>query len=240
MSIEELSLSELSEIHVSEEVAASNRAAPRVDRQIEIELRFPDRVDRYRTKDISYEGIFIEHPDPLPLRKLLRLRAFTDEGGAPLELLGVVANRVNSLDAEETGRAAGMGIQLFALGHDVKNSWRHFVRQEYDKDPEVREEVRRQEYPSLKVHFTDVDALERFIEDDVASGDVFVRSADLYQQGTRVWLETVHPATSEICAIEAIVMEYVESPRQKRGLRVMFPTSDEATETLRSFLNTET
>ncbi len=236
--IEELSLAEVEEANQASARAASNRRAPRVAKQIAIELHFPDHTQSYKTRDISYVGIFIEHPDPLPLRKLMRLSVHIDEApeAEPLQMLGVVANRVNANDAMDSGVPAGMGIQVFALGHDVRSAWRHFVRQEYEKDPAAREEVRRQEYPSLKVHFSDEDEFRHFATEDVASGDVFVRSADLYQQGTRVWLEAIHPVTQEPCSVEAIVLEFVESPRQKRGVRVMFPDAEVARDTLLDFL----
>ena len=114
----------------------------------------------------------------------------------------------------------------------MRSEWRHFVRQEYEKNPEAREEVRRQEFPKLKVHFPNTQEMRTFATQHVASGNVFIRSADLYQQGTRIWLEAIHPETSEVCPIEAIVMEYVESPRQNRGMRLMFSSGEEARDTL--------
>lgn len=210
----------------------NHRRAPRIEKRLEIVLQFPEREQRYITRDISYVGVFVETPEPLPLRKLMRVQVKLDEEQEPVKMLGLVAHRVNSADAMETGKPTGMGIQLFALGHDMRSEWRHFVRQEYEKNPEAREEVRRQEFPKLKVHFPNIQEMHKFATQHVASGNVFIRSADLYQQGTRIWLEAIHPETSEICPIEAIVMEYVESPRQNRGMRLMFSNGEEARDTL--------
>ena len=210
----------------------NNRRAPRVTKRIEITLQAPEREQKYVTHDISYVGVFVECPDPLPLRKLMRVQAHIDPEQEPIKMLGLVAHRVNAVDAMESGRSPGMGIQLFALGHDMRSTWRHFVRQEYEKNPDAREAVRRQEYPRLKVHFPNTDEMRKFATEHVASGNVFIRSADLYQQGTRIWLEAVHPGSGLITAVEAIVLEFIESPRQNRGMRLMFSDGEAARDTL--------
>lgn len=214
----------------------NNRRAPRVPKRIEVALQFPDHEQRYYTRDISYLGIFIECPEPLPLRKLVRFKAHLEVEQAPVQMLGLVAHRVNSADAMESGRPAGMGIQLYPVGHEVRSNWRHFVRQEYEKDPEAREQIRQQEYPRVKVRFPTPNDIQIFASEHVSSGDVFIRTADLYQQGARVWLEAIHPLTKESCSVEAIVLEFVESPRQRRGMRLMFPEAVEASQTLLDFL----
>lgn len=213
----------------------NNRRAPRVEARVEVKLQFPDGEQRYFTRDISYMGVFIECPDPLPMRKLVRFSTTPDGGSEPLQMLGIVAHRVNAADAMDAGISTGMGIQLFPVGHDVRSAWRAFVRTEYDKDPSAREEVRRQEYPCVKVRFPSPNDLQIFAAQHVSSGDVFIRTADLYQQGTRVWLEAVHPQTGQSSRVEAIVLEFVEAPRANRGMRLMFPDAEGASEQLMAF-----
>ena len=213
----------------------NNRNAPRVIKRIEIALQHPGSTRSYHTRDISYIGVFVECPEPLPLRKLVRFQADLEDGREPLQMLGVVAHRINSADAIDSGREPGMGIHLFAIGPESRSIWRHFVRTEYDKDPSARDAIRRQEYPRVRMHFPTVNEMAAFARGPLATGDVFVRAADLYQQGTRVWLESVHPQTNELCGTEAIVMEFVEAPRQKRGLRLQILAPDEASRELAEF-----
>ncbi|MEC9399346.1 MAG: PilZ domain-containing protein, partial [Myxococcota bacterium] len=91
----------------------NHRRAPRIEKRLEIVLQFPEREQRYITRDISYVGVFVETPEPLPLRKLMRVQVKLDEEQEPVKMLGLVAHRVNSADAMETGKPTGMGIQLF-------------------------------------------------------------------------------------------------------------------------------
>jgi len=168
---------------------------------------------------------------------LLRIQANVEAYDEPLALLGVVAHRVNQSDAQEEGITPGMGLQLFAMGPETTDRWRHFVRTIYEQDPEIRQEIRRQEYPSVRIRFADKISMRSFIDKGVASSSVFVRSADLYPQGKRIFLEVVHPATKNACPLEAIVTEFVEAPRQARGMRVMFPNADQARDILDRFFN---
>ena len=228
--------SPLSFIDEASDNPRNNRRAPRVPLRLDVELQLPGQTKRYQTRDISYLGIFIECAEPLPLKKLVRFRTTLEGQEEPLQMLGLVAHRINSTDAQETSRTAGMGLQLFALGHEVRSTWRHFLKEEYSKDQHISEAIRQAEYPRLKMRFGDVDQVDTFAHKHVSAGNVFVHSADLYPQGTRIWLDVIHPQRRDICQVEAIVMEFVETPRANRGVRIMFPNSERAKAKLLEFL----
>ncbi|MEM1348790.1 MAG: PilZ domain-containing protein [Myxococcota bacterium] len=214
-----------------------HRRDPRVAAEIDVILKFPTGEQRHSTHNISYRGIYIVSPKPPPLRKLLRIQANAEGYDEPLQLLGVVAHRVNQSDAQEHGITPGMGLQIFAMGPETATRWRHLVRAVYEQDPELCHDLRRQEYPLVRIRFADKISMRSFIDKGVASSSVFVRSADLHPQGKRIFLEVVHPATKNTCALEAIVTEFIEAPRQTRGMRVMFPDADQARDTLDRFFN---
>lgn len=220
---------------MNDELRINNRRAPRVAARVPVTLQFPGNERTMHTEDISYVGVFIACDDPLPLRKLVRFKAQIDEGGDPLPMIGIIAHRVNAVDAAENNTKAGMGIHVFPLGSDIQRTWRHFVRTEYDKDPNAREAVRLNEYPRLKVRFPNTSEMQIFARDHVTQGHVFIRSADLYPQGSRIWLEAIHPLTKASCAVEAIVLEFVETPRQNRGMRLQFPDPEAAAAKLAEF-----
>lgn len=218
------------------ETPRNNRREPRVPNELHIELQMPDQTQTYETQNISYGGVYIVCPEPLSLRTLLRFQTKLPDYDEPLQMLGMVAHRVSEHDASERQLPPGMGIQLFAVGPEAKGRWRHYVRQQYDQHPDIRQEIRRNEYPHLKLRLPTRDALERFIQDDVSAGNVFIRHADLQAQGTRIFLEVGHPEAATWCHLEAIVMEFVEAPRQERGMRLMFPNADQARDLLLEFL----
>lgn len=217
----------------------NNRRDPRVEHEIELELPLPDGSMTYTTHNISYRGVFIKCNDPLPLRTLLRFRIMVQDHDEPLHIVGMVTHCVNQDDAMESGVLAGMGIQLFPVGTEAKSRWRHHVRQQYDSVPDVRQTIRKQEYPHVKLRLSSPDAMLAFSNNEIAQGNTFIRHADLHPQGTRVYLEIGYPTANAWCDIEAIVMEFIETPRQNRGMRLMFPNIEQAQSLIHTFLNNE-
>lgn len=213
----------------------NHRRAPRISYRLAVDLKFPERTQRYQTHDISYVGVFIECPDPLPLRKLVRLHTVLEEGEEPIELIGVVAHRINANDAVETGRPTGMGLQLFGTSEAMKDTWRAFVHAEYEKNPDALEEVQRIELPRLKVRFPNLEEMKTFATRHVARGEVFIRSAELYPAGSEILVEAIHPVSQESTFIEASVLEFIEAPRNNRGMRLQFPNPEVSSQVLLSF-----
>lgn len=203
-----------------------NRRDPRVNVQLEVYLQTARGEDPYVTKDIAYRGIFVVTPNPFPLRKLVRFRADLD--GENVQMMGLVAHRVNSMDAEERGTQPGMGVSLFSVGHSSRERWRSFVREQYELDPEARRQVEMDEMPRLRVHLSSEEMLRQFIDRDFPSGSIFYRMPELQPVGTRVMLEVIHPSSGEMFELEASITETVEEPRHKRGVRVAFDELSEA------------
>ncbi len=213
----------------------NNRQAPRINHKLNVELRFPENTHNYQTHDISYVGVFIECPEPLPLRKLVRLSTTLPDAEEPIELIGVVAHRINATDAIETGRPTGMGLQLFGSSKSTRDTWRAFVHAEYEKDPTAFEEVQRLELPCLKVRFPNTEEMQNFATRHVARGEVFIRSADLYPPNAQILLEAIHPESGQSQFVEATVIELVEAPRHNRGMRISFPDPETSSQVIADF-----
>ncbi len=205
-----------------------NRRDPRVDVQLDVFLQTARGEDRYVTKDISYRGIFVVTPNPYPLRKLVRFRASLD--GSDVQMVGLVAHRVNSMDADERGTQPGMGVTLFSVGKSTREEWRDYVRAQYELDPEARRQVELEEMPRLRIHLASEEMLRQFVDRDLPSGSIFYRMPELQPVGTRVRLEVIHPQSRDMFEIEATITDVVEEPRHSRGVRVAFDEMSEATE----------
>lgn len=213
----------------------NNRREPRVKAEIPVVLQMPRGTQRHVTANLSYRGVFILSPEPLPLRKLVRFHAELTEGEATLPMLGLVAHRVNRVDAAEQGIEPGMGIQLFGSSPEARELWRQFVRDRYDKDPAARQQVRSRELPKLKLRFNRPEDIARLADTSFASGPLHVRSAELHPVGTHLQLDLLHPGTGAVLSVETIVEEVIEAPRQQRGMMVVLADAEAATEQMIAF-----
>ncbi|MGM0558842.1 MAG: PilZ domain-containing protein [Myxococcota bacterium] len=205
------------------------RREPRIKINLPVTVKMPAGDHSYQTDDASYRGVFLTCPEPLPLRKLVRFTTVLREDEEPLEMLGLVAHTVNQADAKESGRSPGMGIQLYSVGKETRERWREFIREEYEKRPEVRDEVRKLDLPRVTVHMRTLDQLVNFVENDLMAGGIFVRTSDLQKQGADVVCEIVHPEHGEPFPLEATVASVTEAPRRDRGMELVFGDVDEDT-----------
>ena len=205
------------------------RREPRININLPVTVKLPAGDHEYQTEDASYRGVFVTCPEPLQLRKLVRFTTVLHEGDEPLEMLGLVAHTVNQADAQESGRSPGMGIQLYSVGKETRERWREFIRSEYEKRPDVRDEVRKLDLPRVTVHMRTLDQLVNFVENDLMAGGIFVRTSDLQAEGADVVCDIVHPSHSGSFPLEATVASVTEAPRRDRGMELVFGDVDEDT-----------
>jgi Tfp pilus assembly protein PilZ len=205
----------------------TQRREPRIDISLPVTLQLPGGELQYEINNASYRGIFIACPEPLQLRKLVRFRTMLDEDSEPLQMLGLIAHTVNPTEARESGKTPGMGIQLFAVGNDNRERWRAFIGDQYEQDPEAREEVRAMEVPRVNVHMRSMEQLQNFATRDLETGNIFVRTSELSAVDSTVICDIIHPDSNEVYALEARVIDVKETPRRERGMRVEFVALDE-------------
>lgn len=201
-------------------MSRQNRRDPRVEIALDVFIQDAAGEVKYMTKDISYRGVFIVTRDPFPLRKLVRFRMTSDDGD--YQMMGLVAHRVNDFDAAESGRDAGMGIQLYSVGKVTKERWRDFVTETYHADPVARAELERKRMPRIRIHLKNEKMKDQFMSRDFPSGGIFYRTNDLQDVGTRVVCDVIHPKSGRIFELPATVTNRVDGSRRKRGLQLTF------------------
>lgn len=214
----------------------SSRRDPRINIALDIKLSVPGGFEQYQTKNISYRGLFIVSDDPLPLRRLARM-TMTTQTGETIEVLGLIAHRINAADAEERGIPAGMGIQIFPVGSQINELWRDYVTAQLNEDPELRQAVHDHNLPRLKVHIKDMNVMESFAANDIPSGGIFYRSPEPQPVGSEVMLEIHHPTSQDRFLIKASVSEVTEGGRRHRGMKlVLDPFDDEKSSAFQEFV----
>lgn len=200
----------------------SQRREPRIDISLPVTLRLPRGDLHYEISDASYRGVFIACATPLPLRKLVRFSTQLHPDDPPLHMLGLVAHTVNPLEARESGKTAGMGVQLYSVGKETRARWRAFISEEYEKDPEARATARALAAPRVSLNLRSEEQLSTFATRDFASGSIFVRTLSLHPVDTLVICEVVHPRTHRPFGLSARVVALQEAPRRERGMRLEF------------------
>ncbi len=202
----------------------ANRRDPRVAVALPVRLQTAAGVETYETKDISVRGVFIVCDDPLPLRRLARFRTVIDDG-EELQMLGLVAHRINVADAAERGIAPGMGLQLYSVGEETKSHWNAYIDRciesaGLDLDDSGVQHV--------QLHLADQKLLERFVEVELAAGEIFYRTPEPLDIGTEVVLDLVHPLTLRGFQISGIVKDsVVDGGRRSRGMLIEFGSLDD-------------
>lgn len=200
----------------------SQRREPRIDIALPIKLKLPDGQFSYQSSNASWRGIFIACAEPLPLGKLVRFSTTLGPSEEPLHMLGLVAHTVNSLEAQESGRAAGMGVQLYSIGRETRAQWREFISAEYEKDPEARDQARAIKVPRVPLRLRSLEQLRTFATRDLKRGNIFIRTSTLHPADSEVICEVQHPKTEEIIELGAKVLSIKEAPRRERGMRLEF------------------
>ena len=215
--------------------SSSERLAPRVDISLDVFLQTVDGDVPCKTRDVSYEGVFIVRPDPLPLRKLIRFRTRLPDGEEDLQMLGLVAHTVNATDAAEDNRDPGMGIQLFSLGKKTHQRWRDYIDFLYSENPEARRSIEEKSRPTVRLRIPNPSLLRRFRTVDLPAGKLFLRTPELHPEGTDLDCVVSHPLNDEEFILPAHVLECVDGTVKERGLRLALHLPED-TSALEEFL----
>lgn len=214
---------------------ASDRKSPRVYVDLDVYIQTVDGDVPCKTRDASYEGVFIVRNDPLPLRKLIRFRTHIAETDEELQMLGLVARTVNATDAAELGRDPGMGIQLFSLGQATRQRWRRYIDELYEQDPQARKTIEESQRPSVRIRIPNEAMLQRFRTIDLPKGGLFLRTPELHPAGTEVTCVVSHPTNDQEFALTGEVLDCVEGTVKDRGLQLALHLPED-TEELETFL----
>jgi hypothetical protein len=78
-----------------------------------------------RTDDVSFQGLFLETDEPVPLRQLVRLRLLLPPFHRELIAHGMAVHAVRP--EGDPIRPPGVGVQLYGLDRAARNVWSDFV-----------------------------------------------------------------------------------------------------------------
>lgn len=183
------------------------------------------------TGDVGYRGLFLRTDDPPPLRQLLQVKLSLPPGN---EGFTVHAMAVFVVAAGTTGRAPGVGLQLYAVSGEARQQWERFVRWVATTHPEsleayvkpvaaVLDAVNRQ-FPrvsrALSVSAQSVRDLQPLVTEDVSRGGMFLLTGLDVAIGSELRLLVTHPLTGQTIAVDTVVRRRVEHPPERAGLGV--------------------
>jgi Tfp pilus assembly protein PilZ len=183
------------------------------------------------TGDIGYRGLFLRTDDPPPLRQLLqvklRLPPRNDE-------LTVHAMAVFVVPGGTTGRAPGVGLQLYAVNGDARQRWDRFVQWVATSHPDSLEapvkpavaapDTVNRQFPrirmALSVTAQSIRDLDSIVTADVSRGGMFLRTGLDVAIGSELRLLVTHPLTGHTVGVDAVVRRRVDHPPARAGLGV--------------------
>lgn len=215
-----------------------SRREPRIDIDLSVTVQLPDDAIEYPVGDASYRGVFLISEDPLPLRKLVRIETQLAGDAESLQMMGLVAHHISPPEAAEMEREPGMGIHLFSVGEETHRRWRKFVREKYESDPKARIEYKRLEFPHVVAHLPTHEELADYFDDELTSGEMFVRSSEVHPEGESIICDVVHSDGDRALDLEGKVADTVKSPPRKRGMKIRFDDLDEENQRrIRAFID---
>jgi Tfp pilus assembly protein PilZ len=90
------------------------------------------------------------------------------------------------------------------------------------EDPQASRDIRRLELPHVAAHLPTTDALEALVQTIRSDGEMFLRTSNVYDVGTEIVCELVHPDTRRNLPLEARVTRSQRVPRRERGMEFEF------------------
>lgn len=207
-------------------MSRSNRRDPRVPLNLDVFVHTAKGEDQYKTKNVSFRGVFMVCEDPLPLRQIVRFRTMLDDD-QELHMLGLVAHRVNQADAKELGSRPGMGIQLYSVGKATRKRWVDFVQHLVERDPALIRAIEERNLPHLRIRLSTEEKLRHFQEEELRMGKVFYRTPDPLPRGARVVCNVTHPTHDGIFDIHATVGDRSEGGKRSRGMFLLLTDVDD-------------
>jgi Tfp pilus assembly protein PilZ len=183
------------------------------------------------TGDVGYRGLFLRTDDPPPLRQLLQVKLRLPPGN---EEFTVHAMAVFVVPGATTGRAPGVGLQLYAVSGEARQRWERFVQWVAKSHPDSLEtpvkpvaaapDAVNRQFPRIRVALSvraqSIRDLDPLVTEDVSLGGMFLRTGLDIAIGSELRLLVTHPLTGQTVAVDTVVRRRVEHPPERAGLGV--------------------
>ncbi len=204
-------------------------------------LRF-ERV----TEDVSDGGLFVRVDEPLALRTLVRVELMLPPHGSQFSATGRIVHHVPAVRGIQD---AGVGIEFYGIGADVRGRWEKFVNFVREHFPESSERAailanaegvkplfkRNAEHVQvLSVHLRSLEDLVTLLRRDIRDRRMFVLTPIAASPGDLLGLWITHPHTGDVFEIEARVERRVVDGGL-HGLRLQLELSNERATRLEEF-----
>ena len=184
------------------------------------------------TGDVGYRGALLRTDAPPPLRQLLLLRFELLPDGERIELHAMA---VWNVPPGSGSRSPGVGVQFYAVPPETRKRWNEFMRWVARSHPECREgvvtsapgavdPVRRLHERvdvSLEVRVREPAGVEKLSTRYVSRRGMFLWKSPPWKPGTPLDLEFLHPSTSAILKLPAIV-RFVSEEAGRPGVGAEF------------------
>jgi len=183
------------------------------------------------TGDVGYRGLFLRTDDPPPLRQLLQVKVNLPPVN---DAFTVHAMAVFVVPVGASGRAPGVGLQLYAVSGEARQRWDRFVQWVAKSHPESLEtpvkpvaeapDTVNRQFPrirrELSVKAQSIRDLPLLVTEDVSRGGMFLRTGLDLPIGSELRLLVANPLTGRTVALDTVVRRRVERPPERAGLGV--------------------
>ena len=197
------------------------------------EIRIPAVLIRGKTStpvhtlDVSFTGLFLRTPEPVPLRQLVRIKLMPPGETEELQLMGMAVHRV----PPGSKRPTGVGVLLYGIDPATRARWEGMVqrvRMGLHGGPKPREAAQAAAAPAppppaavpttadlpyrpeLRVRVPSMAALETIADRDLPRQRTIVGTPLCLAPGTDVRLSLIHPETAREFVLEGRVRRQLQ------------------------------
>ena len=196
------------------------RKSPRFLAELSVEIRTRTGTQFYVTHNVSLEGCYIETDYTLEPDHVIQVLLYPPGEDRGILFVAQVRSVTNSEQAVQAGRAAGMGLEIFAIDDHEKARWVDLLTTVAELHEELHGEshaaLRTSDFASIttggrrkhvrhairmEVEVRDIRSMYRLFSRNMSAGGIYVESAKKLPEGTPVEVFLTHPLTGEKTAV---------------------------------------
>lgn len=214
--------------------STEKRSAVRFGARFPAQLSFGKKAYSAETVDVAPGGVFIRSEFSPGVRQLVQVQLVPPPGDIALSFHAMVVHVLS--EGNPHGRAAGLGVQFYAIDADTRSLWQRVIRGLEQAgapqrvaapapSPVESPSVLRRRFVRhsavLKLPKTTQEGLRRFYQQDLIAERTFVPFAYEIPLGKAVFVHIPHPNHAGTFLLEAVVEQSRVTP-QPSGVVVKF------------------
>ncbi len=202
------------------------RKFARLNTKLQVKFVFAEGFFELETSDLSMGGVFIATDHLVPVGEEVRLVLHIPGDKPVIKALGKV---VRVVEEDAPGQPAGLGVRFLELGPDGEKCIRKYLGEQVTTQLKTNGKQRRR-FPRLetlvKLRFQAAGSFEPAISKDISSGGIFVQTLEPPAKGEEIWVNLVHPTTSQkldlVGKVVRVVKRDPKNPEIVPGVGVSF------------------